>query len=280
MPIRRIDYAAVAIEPTTSFSVADARFCTSETDPSKIRAYTGFNTVTYASPGVSDADQKAVARYAEASASYIKTKLGLSAQMQGFSADGMISVCADSRQGAGNGGAGDRFILVSPSNANDDLRVDQPGDSVKQLVLHELIHVSHVSLSGCRNQGVNFLPKWFSEGAALFLAGQDYYHADEMEAIRRAGNAENPYSWIANGYPNFARYPAYRLAVEALVKDSGKTEDDLWAFTKSYFEANPCSNGDTKFNPAISQSFGNLLSDPIYVGKFWTETLAKYVTVE
>ena len=174
----------------------------------------------------------------------------------------------------------DRAITVSPSNANDEPGADQPGDNLKQLVLHELIHVSHNSLSGCGRQGVNYLPKWFSEGAPLLLAGQDYYHVSDMDAMREDGKGESPYTWIANGYPNFKRYPAYRLAVEALVKDSGKGEAELWAFTKSYFAANHCTSGDTKFNPAISAYFGNLLDDKAWVGKFWTDTLDRYVTTE
>ena len=254
--------------------MADARFCTSETDKSKIRAYLGANTITYATPDVADSDQQKTARYSEAAVRYIKKKLAIADTVEGF--DGLISVCADGRQPSGGGGAAERAIFVDPTSRGDEPGADQPGDTLKSLVLHELIHVSHISLSQCGNRGVNYLPKWFSEGSAVFLAGQDYYYVDDIPNIRRAGNGENPYTWIANGYPNFSLYPAYRLAVEALVKESGKTEDDLWAFTKSYFAANPCTSGDTIFNPAISAAFGNLLSDTNYLNKFWTDTLNKY----
>lgn len=268
-PVLRIDYAAAQVAPAQS---TDASAC--QHSPNGIamgeQVLKGKHTVTYATSGVSEAQQRKTAQYAEASVAYIREKLGFADDGVGFGDGVPIAICALS---TGSGGSGfSQSLEVSVNNIGDHY--------LKELVLHELIHVSHSRLANCGkyDPGYYITSKWFSEGAALYLAGQDTYSKSDAVKMRASMGHESPYSWIENGWFGFERYPVYRLAVEALVETSGHTEDDLWAFTRAYFtEHNTCSSyGYQTFNAAISKYFGNLLEDESYVNSFWTTTLDKY----
>ena len=278
-PIRAIDFAGTPVAATTAFTASDASFCNAAS-----KAYGGTNTITYAEAGVSDANHQTVARYAEASARYIKAKLALDQSAEGFGDDVVISVCA--KNGGSKDGNGSGFynsLEVNANYADDDIPFDQPGDGLKRLVLHEMIHVSHARLARCQSDGPAYgiTAKWFSEGSALLLSGQDQYYTGDLPDYRKMAPA-NPYTWIENGFPQFERYPIYRLAIESLVLENGHQIDDVWSFTKAYFaQNNQCnSNGYRSFNQSISDYFGVDLTQGAWVKNFWTHTLDKYALDE
>ena len=277
-PISRIDYGQAKVVEGALTNYWDNRCnplpqgggTASALPVAQARVYTGKHTVTVAYEGVSAAQQQTVAQYAEATVEYMRQKLDITGDRVGFGDDVQIAICA---YGTGSGGTGASQSL--------DVSVNNIGSSaLKQLVLHELVHVSHNRLSNCgpNDHGFYMTSKWFSEGAALYLAGQDTYSRKNVQQMRDSMGHENPYDWIQNGWFGYERYPVYRLALEALVDGSGSTEDDVWDFTKSYFaQNNSCStNGYLTFNAAISSYFGNLLDDPAFVNSFWTTTLDKY----
>lgn len=275
-PLPLINYASAVTYQLSSFSASQAAFCPNAVN----KAYGGHNTAVFAQPGISDEMHRKLAQYAEASVVYIKGKLNQSNSTEGFGDNQTISVCV---KDTGSGGSGFYNALeVSPLSMTDE-EGDAPDENLKKLVLHEMIHVMHARLAKCwdNNSTYGIVSKWFSEGSALYLAGQDRYYTGDLADMRKM-SSENPYSWIENGYPVYERYPVYRLAVEALVDASGKTEDDLWKFTSEYFAANNSCNaqGYKTFNAAISQYFGNLLEDSNYIGNFWTTTLDKYALPE
>lgn len=276
-PIRAIKYDDAIVATTTQFNNSDAAFC----NPNS-KAYAGINTITYAENGVSDKNHRTIAIYAEASARYIKSKLELDQSTEGFGDNEIISVCA--KNGSIKDGSGSGYhnrLEVNANFANDDIPYDQPGDNLKRLVLHEMIHVTHSRLANCPYDNYGLIAKWFSEGSALLLAGQDQYYTDDLNDYRKMAPA-NPYDWIENGMPIWDRYPIYRLATESLVLENGYQVDDVWKFTKAYFAAhNQCdANGYQTFNQAISDYFKVDLKNGYWVQNFWTSTLDKYALDE
>ncbi len=248
----------------------------------------GDNTTTWASAGTSLADQKLIASYAEAAVQTIKARLGLTAATVGM--DGSrVRICADSGLTIGDGSAGYRSFIVatlsSPQNgktqsARDELTADD-NSGLKRLVLHEMTHVAQAQLLKCQSSSPAF-ERWYLEGMALRVAGQDQPYVAELASLQTAFNSSTPTPFddtnnTANA--NFDRYMAYRLAVDTLLGETGRNESDLFGFLRQYGQQNGCPSGGTgNFLNAFDSYFGSSLreSGSTLGGRFWADAAPRY----
>ena len=86
----------------------------------------------------------------------------------------------------------------------------------------------------CRNDQYGF-ERWLTEGMALRVAGQDLPAKSDVTGLQALFSGGTPFDDInSRTFPDFNRYPAYRLSYDTFLGVAGKTDADVHNFLKNY----------------------------------------------
>lgn len=233
------------------------------------------NTVTYSDGTASATQMKRVAQYAEASVRTLRDKFGISAPGNiGF--DGQkVRVCAaiSGSDAQTNGSAGIRTLHIGAPEGYS---------GIGTLIYHETVHMVQAQALNCQTTQYGW-ERWFTEGMALHLAGQDRPSQSQLSNLQAA------FSGIDGNLPfgdmdqraaaRNDRYPGYGLAVAVLLGETGKTEQDLYRFLKQVGQTTACPGEGLIYSPsspvagwktAFDAWFGTQLRDRGVAGSdFW-----------
>ena len=199
------------------------------------------NTVTYSDGTATSEHMRRAAQFAEASVRTLRDKFGISAPGNiGF--DGQkVRVCAaiSGSSTLTNGSAGIRTLHLGTPDGYGGLGT---------LAFHETTHMVQAQALNCQTQQYGW-ERWLTEGMALRVAGQDGPSAGDLASLQTA------FSGIDGNLPfgdmnqrlsaRNDRYPGYRLAVDTLLGETGKTELDLYRFLKKVGETTGCPGAET-----------------------------------
>jgi hypothetical protein len=233
------------------------------------------NTVTYSDGTATPEHMKRAAQYAEASVRTLRDKFGISAPGNiGF--DGQkVRVCASISGSStqSNGSAGIRTLHLGTPEGYSGLG---------KLAFHETTHMVQAQALNCQTQQYGW-ERWLTEGMALRVAGQDGPSQGDLSNLQAA------FSGIADNLPfgdmdqrvsvRSDRYPGYRLAVDTLLGETGKTELDLYRFLKQVGTTSGCPGSGAIYvlgapvagwKAALDASFGTDLRGTGMAGSgFW-----------
>lgn len=225
------------------------------------------NVIVYADGLATLAQRQAAARMADASVRTLRVKFGINESV-GLN-DARIRVCLTPVDGAS---AGYTTVQVSDAAVVDTDPNNRNSNSLQALLMHELTHVVQLQALGCRARFYGH-EKWFIEGMALRLAGQDVTSANELAAFRaqQFPGSATPFDDIDVNAGSLQRYLAYRMAVDVLLQSSGRTERDLYAFLKQVGSGSGCPAGNAGWKAAFDTFFGLALrgTGPLGDG-FWS----------
>lgn len=234
------------------------------------------NTVTYSDGTATPEHMRRAAQYAEASVRTLRDKFGISAPGNvGF--DGQkVRVCAaiSGSSTQTNGSAGIRTLHLGTPDGYSGLGT---------LAFHETTHMVQAQALKCQTQQYGW-ERWLTEGMALRVAGQDSPGQGDLASL------QNAFSGIDGNLPfgdmdqrvsvRSDRYPGYRLAVDTLLGETGKTEMDLYRFMQKVGETTGCPGSSTIYvlgapvagwKAAFDASFGTDLRGSGVAGSgFWT----------
>lgn len=234
------------------------------------------NTVTYSDGTPSAAHLKRVSQYAEAAVRTLRDKFGITAPGNvGF--DGQkLRVCAviSGSDNQTNGSAGVRTLHIGTPEGYSRLAT---------LIYHESTHAVQAQALNCQIQQYGW-ERWFTEGMALHVAGQDAPSSGDLAGLQSTfagieGNLPMGDMDQRAGVRN-DRYPAYRLAVDTLLGETGKTDQDLYRFLVQVGRTTGCPGEGANYTPAalaagwktsFDASFGTDLRGRGAMGAdFWT----------
>jgi hypothetical protein len=195
------------------------------------------NTVTYSNGTPSAAHLQRVAQYAEASVRTLRDKFGIT-PANGVGFDGQkVRVCAaiEGSDNATSGSAGIRTLHVGTPDGYG---------RIGSLIYHETVHMVQAQALNCQTQQYAW-ERWFNEGMALRLAGQDLPSKSSLGALQSRAFADaaggTPFADMdQRAWPRNDRYPGYRLAIDTLLGETGKTEQDLYRFLKQVGDTQGC----------------------------------------
>ncbi len=233
------------------------------------------NTVTYSDGTATPEHMKRAAQYAEASVRTLRDKFGLSAPNNiGF--DGQkVRVCAaiSGSSTQSNGSAGIRTLHLGTPEGYSGLGT---------LAFHETTHMVQAQALNCQTQQYGW-ERWLTEGMALRVAGQDSPSQGDLNSLQTAFSgldANLPFGDMDQRVSvRSDRYPGYRLAVDTLLGETGKTELDLYRFMKKVGDTSGCPGGGAIYvlgapvagwKAAFDASFGTDLRGTGVAGSgFW-----------
>lgn len=236
------------------------------------------NTVTYNNGTASAAHMKRIAQYAEASIQMLRSQFGITAPNNvGF--DGQkVRVCAaiGGSSNQTNGTAGIRTLMVEAPEGDAGL---------DRLVYHELVHMVQAQALNCQTQQYGW-ERWYTEGMAVHMAGQDMPGSGDIASLKTVfagfsggvpfADTDQRAMWSAD------RYPGYRLAVETLLGETGKSDVDLYKFLKSVGSTSGCPAYSTTdptvgWKAAFDAYFGADLRGSGALGAGFWAAAAKYL---
>jgi len=268
-----VDPATIAVTITTRSNgyrqaegvIAFGTGCAAQ-QPSYDAVETG-NVIVFADGSATLAQRQAAARLADATVRTLRDKFGIN-ETVGLN-DARVRVCLTRVDG---GSAGFTTVQVSDAAVIDTDSGNKNSNSLQALLMHELTHVVQLQTLGCRARFYRH-EKWFLEGMALRLAGQDVAYADELSAYRAAQFPANatPFDDVDVNAGSLQRYLGYRMAVDVLLHASGRTERDLYAFLRGVGATSGCPAGNVGWKPAFDAFFGQDLrgAGPLGSG-FWS----------
>ena len=225
------------------------------------------NVIVFADGSATLAQRQAAARLADATVRTLRDRFGIN-ETVGLN-DARVRICLTRMDG---GSAGFNTMQVSDAAVIDSEPGNRNSNSLQALLMHELTHVAQMQALGCRDPSYRH-EKWFLEGIALRLAGQDVMDANELATYRAAqfpGEA-TPFDDIDVDGGSLQRYLGYRMAVDVLLHASGRTERDLYTFLRSVGAASGCPSSNVGWKPAFDSFFGLALRSTGPLGSgFWS----------
>ena len=240
------------------------------------------NTVTYSDGTATSDHMRRTAQVAEASVRTLRDKFGISAPGNiGF--DGQkVRVCA-SISGSStqtNGSAGIRTLHLGTPEGYSGLGT---------LAFHETTHMVQAQALNCQTEQYGW-ERWLTEGMALRVAGQDQPGQGDLITLQTTFNGIDgnlPFGDMNQRmFPRNDRYPAYRLAVDTVLGETGKTELDLYRFMKKVGETTGCPGSGVNYvlgasivgwKAAFDTSFGTDLRGSGVAGSGFWPLAKKYV---
>jgi hypothetical protein len=223
--------------PTTGFTAFGA---TCSRTPGTYNVLLTTNAIVYNSDTVSAADLDNVARYTEAAVVTLRSKYGMTDNI-GFDGLNKVKVCATVSSVGGSSGYNDLFVEINNYSNKNAILAD--------LIKHEMTHMVQAQALNCQLEQYGF-ERWLTEGMALRSAEQDLPSKSNLATLQSLFSGGTPFNDTYNrSFPDFARYPAYRLAYDTFLGQYNKTDVDVFKFLRNY--------GATKGCPVSSPSVAN-----------------------